>query len=172
MARPRPEPPPPPPAPEPIPLRVLLIFAFILAPMGVPLTVACAIGTWQAAHKVEARGVVVEARVVHDDHPPPRSKGSWVKEWLAEYETADGPRRRWLRVARFSTSQEAKPGRDIGQTLAIWHTPGEDDATTDPPQAVLMAFWTAWSTVIGTAGLASIYALVRRFVMGRWGRVT
>lgn len=150
--------------PTPLPTRVLVVFALVFPAVGGTLAAVGVTETWAAARKVEARGAVAEARVVYDDHPPPRSKGPWVKEWLAEYETADGPRRRWVPAGRFGTKQEAKPGRDVGRPLTVWHTPGEDDAATDPPDTARKVLWTAWSAVIAAAGVLSVYALAVRCV--------
>jgi hypothetical protein len=140
-----------------------VIFALVLTPTGLALATVTGCQAWAEARKVEAPAVVIDARVVTDERPPARAPGPWLKEWLAEYDTAAGLTRRWFPAGRFRTDREADPFRDVGQTVRVWYSPGaEGEATLDPPEVLRNVLWAGWSTVIGAAGVLSLYALVRR----------
>lgn len=147
----------------PIPTNVLVVFALVLTPLGFILATTCGSSAWIDARKIEAPGVVVEARVVETVKPPARAHGHWLKERLIEFDAPDGPHRKWFWAGWYRDKEEAAPHRDNGLVVPVWYSPGNvDEAVVDPPQALSKLLWTCWSTVMGSAGLISIYALFRR----------
>src|SRR5262245_30846215 len=146
-----------------VPTRVLLLFAIVLTPVGMALSTRLGYEVYADSKKIQAEGVVRDARVFVDEHRPARSRGPWLKEWLVEYGAADGPSREWFRVGRYRSDQEAQAARDIGKTVPVWYAPGAGgDATLVPPEVLRNLLWAGWSAVIGAAGLISTYALIRR----------
>src|SRR5262245_21970192 len=86
-----------------IPIRVLMVLAIVCTPVGLILAACVGREAWKAARKVEAKGVVVDARVTHQPFTMSRRTGSWHKEWQVEYDTGGGKVRRWFPVRNYRT---------------------------------------------------------------------
>jgi Protein of unknown function (DUF3592) len=146
-----------------LPSWVAVTFAFVLTPVGTALAIISGYEAWADATKIETQGVVIDARVFQPERRPSKVPGSWRKEWLAEFHTADGPSRHWFPVGWYRTAIEAAPVRDVGKTVAVWYPPGAaEEATIVRPEVLRKSLWAGWSAIIAAAGFISIYALIWR----------
>src|SRR5262245_16351857 len=151
------------------PKRILVVFAFVLTPVGLGLATKLAYEVYADSKKGQVQGVVRDVRVFVAEHPPSRRAGSWLKEWLVDYDTVRGPSRQWFPVGRYRTNWEAQADRDIGKTILVWYSPdAREEATIVPPEALQKCLWAGWSAIIGVAGIICTYSFIRR----RTGRRT
>src|SRR5262245_39942249 len=146
-----------------LPRWVAVTFALVLTPVGTGLAIISGYEAWVDATKVEVQGMVIEARVSQPERRPSKVRGSWLKEWLAEYRTADGTSRQWFHVGWQRSHDDAAPIRDVGKSVPVWYSPGAvEEATIVPPEVLRKVLWAGWSTVLAAAGFISIYALIWR----------
>lgn len=149
---------------RPMPRGVLILFALVFTPVGLGLAGWCWYGAYVDARKSERPGRIVEARVVHDENPPPKSVGRWLREWRIAYEGPNGPASEWFRGGRYGDPELAKgDGSDIGRELSVWYSPVSGTASLEPADLFSKVFGAVWSTVMGIFGILCLYVWIRGY---------
>lgn len=149
------------------PRGVFVAFAIVFTPCWF-LAVSVAREAYGEWGMIEARGKVVEARIVRDDRPSPRSAGPWSKEWLVAYGEFGEVGRAWFPIRRYRNESDAETVGDVGQTKRIWYDPDTpNEAMDDEPKPHTKALTSLYMAFFGTCGLLSLYALIRRRGSGR-----
>ena len=149
-----------------LPIRILLVLALVGVPVGLALATVVGREAWKAVRKVEAKGVVMDARVVHQPQLSTRRTGTWLKEWQVEYDTGSGKVRRWFPVRHYRTERSAQATQDVGKSVSVWHRPGSSgDATLEAPRVIRHTLWAGCSAVVGAFGVLGLWAWVRRGVL-------
>ncbi len=139
---------------------VLVLFALFFTPWLI-VSLGSGYEAYLDSRKVEARGLVIDTRVVKDERPS--AKRSWYKEWLVEYAAGGAEYRQWLRIQAYGYEREVERAGDVGKTLSVWYDPDAPDlAEKNPPNPlgnVLAAFVTGFA---GVGGVLNICGLIQR----------